>query len=117
MLAYLAEVIHCTSPFPTPVKMGYEKEYDIEQHSPSDRYSAGKDLPTFYTDATTGVPGKSFEIGNSLYARLQRSVGKYGVEQRGIERVPEDERTDTSLAKVGTMVSPISPCENSRIVR
>ena len=82
--------------------MGYEKEYDIEQHSPSDRYSAEKP-PPFFTDDTSGVPGESFEIGDSLYAKLQRFVGKYGVEQRGIERVPEDERTDKSLVKVGTM--------------
>ncbi|KAF2404107.1 purine-cytosine permease [Trichodelitschia bisporula] len=49
------------------------------------------------------VPGESFEYGNGLYARMQRLAGKYGVEQRGIERVPENERTDTSLANVGTM--------------
>lgn len=86
--------------------MGYEKDIDIEQHSPSDRYSGEKLPPPIDTDATTGVPGESFEIGNTLYARLQRVVGKYGVEQRGIERVPEDERTDSSLVKVGTMVLP-----------
>ena len=94
--------------------MGYEKDYDIEQHSPSDRNSAEKVLP-FYTDETAGVPGESFEIGNSLYARAQRLVGKYGVEQRGIERVPEDERTDTNLVKVGTMVissRPILQCQS-----
>jgi hypothetical protein len=42
--------------------------------------------------------------GNSLLARLQAFAGKYGVEQRGIERVPEDERTDTSMSQVGTLV-------------
>lgn len=42
--------------------------------------------------------------GNSLYARLQTFAGKYGVEQRGIERVPENERTDTSMSQVGTLV-------------
>lgn len=83
--------------------MGYAEDYDIEQHSPSDRYS-GEKVPPIDTDATEGVPGESFEIGNSLYARIQRTVGKYGVEQRGIERVPENERTDSSLVKVGTMV-------------
>ncbi|KAI1152707.1 purine-cytosine permease [Nemania diffusa] len=41
--------------------------------------------------------------GNSLYARLQTFAGKYGVEQRGIERVPENERTDTSMSQVGTL--------------
>ncbi|KKY14361.1 putative purine-cytosine permease [Phaeomoniella chlamydospora] len=54
-------------------------------------------------DETGAVPGEVFTSGNSLYARLQRFAGRYGVEQRGIERVPEDERTDTSTFKVGTM--------------
>ncbi|CAI6337865.1 unnamed protein product [Periconia digitata] len=49
------------------------------------------------------VPGQTFEYGNSLYAKLQRLAGKFHVEQRGIERVPEDERDDNSLLNVGTM--------------
>lgn len=47
---------------------------------------------------------EDFSGGNSVYARLQRFAGKYHIEQRGIERVPENERTDKSLAIVGTMV-------------
>ena len=96
--------------------MGLEKDYDIEQHSPSDRYS-GEKLPPIDSDATEGVPGESFEIGDSLYAKMQRAVGKYGVEQRGIERVPENERTDSSLVKVGTMVftsAKFETCEHKR---
>lgn len=53
------------------------------------------------------VPGESFVYGNSLYAKCQRIAGKFHVEQRGIERVPEDERTDVgfkSLLNVSTMV-------------
>ena len=57
-----------------------------------------------YADETGAVPGESFAIGDSLYARMQRAVGRFGVEQRGIERVPENERTDRNLVKVGTMV-------------
>ncbi|PSK60288.1 Purine-cytosine permease fcyB [Elsinoe australis] len=52
------------------------------------------------------VPGESFEIGDSLYARMQRLAGKLKIEQRGIERVPEDERTDRgfkALLNVSTM--------------
>ncbi|KAF1979014.1 purine-cytosine permease [Bimuria novae-zelandiae CBS 107.79] len=49
------------------------------------------------------IPGDTFEYGNSMYARIQRLAGKFNVEQRGIERVPEDERDDTSLLNVGTM--------------
>lgn len=52
------------------------------------------------------VAGESFEIGNGWYARAQRLAGKLKIEQRGIERVPEDERTDAgfkALLNVGTM--------------
>ncbi|KAI0976595.1 purine-cytosine permease [Xylaria arbuscula] len=40
---------------------------------------------------------------NSLYSKLQAFAGKYGVEQRGIERVPNDERTDSSMSQIGTL--------------
>ena len=75
-----------------------------------------------FEDEDGAVHHESFEAGNTLYARLQRVAGKYGVEQRGlllnpstfeastksglgIERVPENERTDKSLIKVATLVS------------
>ncbi|KAI1810273.1 purine-cytosine permease [Poronia punctata] len=41
--------------------------------------------------------------GDSLFARIQAFAGKLGVEQRGIERVPSDERTDSSMSQVGTL--------------
>lgn len=44
-----------------------------------------------------------FEDGNSLYAKLQRIAGKLNIEQRGIERVPENERNDTSYLNISTM--------------
>jgi hypothetical protein len=43
---------------------------------------------------------------SSLTTKLMHVAGKFGVEQRGIERVPEDERTDTgfkALLNVSTM--------------
>ncbi|KAF2010566.1 purine-cytosine permease [Aaosphaeria arxii CBS 175.79] len=58
---------------------------------------------SFLPEDGHAVPGYTFEYGNSTYARLQRLAGKLHVEQRGIERVPEDERNDTSLLNVGTM--------------
>lgn len=57
-----------------------------------------------YTPDNVAVPKEAFTEGNTLYAKIQRFAGRFNIEQRGIERVPEDERTDTSLAKVGTMV-------------
>lgn len=82
-------------------------EYDVEGYSPTDTDHAEKHISSrlpVYADDTGAVPGESFTVGNSLYAKIQRFAGKYSIEQRGIERVPEDERTDTNLVKVGTMV-------------
>jgi hypothetical protein len=56
-----------------------------------------------YADAGA-IPGETFVQGESLYAKVQRLAGRFHVEQRGIERVPENERYDTSLLNVGTMV-------------
>lgn len=53
---------------------------------------------------------EDFSEGTSAFARLQRFAGRYHIEQRGIERVPEDERTDKSLAIVGTMVGHPARC-------
>ena len=57
-----------------------------------------------YTPENFAVPKSAFTEGDSLYAKIQRFAGRFSIEQRGIERVPEDERTDTNLANVGTMV-------------
>ncbi|KAJ5765050.1 hypothetical protein N7520_004609 [Penicillium odoratum] len=58
-------------------------------------------VPDNFSDGA--VPGETFEYGDSLYAKLQRFAGKLNVEQRGIERVPENERTDTSYLNIGSM--------------
>ena len=48
--------------------------------------------------------GETLNYG-SFWGKWQRLAGKFGVEQRGIERVPEDERTDNKrpLLNVFTM--------------
>lgn len=85
--------------------MGFlrKTEYDIEDGSPTGTESRAEKHPA-YIDEIGAVPGESFSYGNSTYAKLQRLAGRFGVEQRGIERVPEDERTDKSPHKIGTMV-------------
>jgi len=55
-------------------------------------------------DESGAVYGEAFVTGDTLYYKLQRFAGRFGVEQRGIERVPAEERTDKSTMKVGTMV-------------
>jgi hypothetical protein len=57
------------------------------------------------------VHDTSFTINSTWTARLQCLAGRLGTEKRGIERVPEDERTDTSMSKIGTLVwRPTSGC-------
>lgn len=72
--------------------------YDVEYAA------AEKHRSAIVPDESGAVHGESFIVGNSLYANVQRFAGRYGVEQRGIERVPEDERTDKHTWKVGTVV-------------
>lgn len=82
--------------------MDDKTNYDVGSYSPN-----GTDPekgPPVYTTEAPAVPTEIFLTGDSLYAKVQRTVFQFGVEPRGIERVPEDERTDTNLMKVGTMV-------------
>lgn len=81
----------------------YKGDYEVSSHSPTGMDAEKGGLPVYTTDAPA-VAGEVFITGDSTYARIQRAVTKFGVEPRGIERVPEDERTDTNLTKVGTMV-------------
>lgn len=48
--------------------------------------------------------GDNFPGDDSTLAKLQRFARRHRIEQKGIERVSEDERTDKSLATMGTMV-------------
>lgn len=76
-----------------------------DDYSAAERYMGGDaDVAVGYTSNENVVHKADFTVGNSWYAKCQRLAGKLGVEQRGIERVPEDERTDTTMSKVGTMV-------------
>lgn len=82
--------------------MDDKKDYNVASYSPN-----GTDAekgPPIYTSEAPAVATEIFLTGDSLYAKIQRAVFQFGVEPRGIERVPEDERTDTNLMKVGTMV-------------
>ncbi len=89
-----------------PAIMGshYAKnDYEVSSHSPTGMDSEKGGLPIYTTEAPA-VRGETFITGDTPYAKIQRAVSKFGVEPRGIERVPEDERTDTNLTNVGTMV-------------
>ena len=78
----------------------HEKQpYDVEYNAAEEKHRS-----SIVPDDSGAVHGESFVHGTGLYAKLQRIATRFGVEARGIERVPEDERTDTSTVKVGTMV-------------
>lgn len=110
-----------THPQPTMSSSSYPFHHDVEKNvrviDTGSAHSGGvvtegeeekKHSSISYTDGVGGaVHGESFEYGNSWYAKMQRLAGKLNVEQRGIERVPENERTDDgfkALLNVATMV-------------
>lgn len=80
-----------------------DKVDDIEALSTEKRSANGNDSGEFIPD-DGAVAAETFVIGDSFYARAQRLAGKFGVEQRGIERVPSDERTDAGMSQIGTLV-------------
>jgi hypothetical protein len=67
-----------------------------------------------YVDETGAVAAENFVVGDTWYHRTQRFASKFNIEARGIERVPENERTDKNLRKVGTMVRTAVPFKMSR---
>lgn len=70
---------------------GSREEKDLALETEEEAYSAARETPA--GDKQSG-----------LFARVQDLTGRFGVEQRGIERVLPSERTDTSASKVGTLV-------------
>ncbi|OQD74059.1 hypothetical protein PENDEC_c012G06732 [Penicillium decumbens] len=78
---------------------------DIEKapHVDNAYESRSNETTEGYDGSKNVVPGESFEYGTSVYAKIQRLAGKINVEQRGIERVPPEEQTDTSYFNIGSM--------------
>ena len=85
--------------------MSYKKEYDVET-APSEKPTFNNETDsTEYIGDEGAVPAETFIVGDSFYAKAQRLAGKFGVEQRGIERVPSDERLPAGMSQIGTLVS------------
>ncbi|KAJ5281689.1 hypothetical protein N7478_007061 [Penicillium angulare] len=76
---------------------------DVEKAPAVDNAYESRSAQTSDHVSDNAVPGESFEYGNSLYAKVQRVAGKFSVEQRGVERVPDNERTDISYLNIGSM--------------
>ncbi|PQE29986.1 purine-cytosine permease protein [Rutstroemia sp. NJR-2017a WRK4] len=72
-----------------------EKGYDVE--------SAQKTNSQDIVVDAGAVHAESLREGDTWYAKAHRMAGRFGVESRGIERVPSDERTDASMSQIGTM--------------
>jgi hypothetical protein len=82
--------------------MGYTKENDIEA-AITEKPGFSNNSDDYIPDDRGAVPAETFVVGDSWYAKTQRLAGKFGVEQRGIERVPNDERDNAHISQVGTM--------------
>lgn len=80
-----------------------KKQADVEA-VPSEKpvYGTENDSGEYIPDEGA-VAAETFVLGDSWYAKTQRLAGKFGVEQRGIERVPSDERDTAHISQVGTM--------------
>lgn len=95
-------------------------DYDLEKQASARQANSSSGTPSSTcSDARTAEAGPAnakaghttsyaagYAAGSSFSAKAMEIAGKLGVEQRGIERVPEDERTDTgfkALLNVATM--------------
>ena len=85
------------------------KEYDVEAKAASPGYvhEAGS---ADYIGDEGAIRGEALIIGDSYYARVQRFANRFGVEARGIERVPSDERSNAGMSQIGTMVGVLAFC-------
>lgn len=86
---------------------GYVQSGGSDSSNPYNGGGMEKHRNGSYQEADGAVPGEAFIIGDSWRAKILRYATNFGVEARGIERVPEDERTDTgfkALLNVATMV-------------
>jgi hypothetical protein len=82
--------------------MSFDHEKDVEAHAEkvSDTYSPE------IVDHDNAIRSEAFDARPGFLGKVLRVAGRFGVEQRGIERVPEDERTDTKpYRNIFTMVS------------
>ncbi|KAL3435842.1 eukaryotic translation initiation factor 3 subunit G-domain-containing protein [Aspergillus tetrazonus] len=71
-------------------------DFDLEKNPPVVQSTADN-------SSDGAVPGETFTYGDSTYAKIQRLAAKLNIEQRGIERVPAAEQTDTSVFNIGSM--------------
>lgn len=86
---------------------------DVESGSPKTK-EPNNNTTVLLENTSEAETGEVFLADNTLYGRINRFVSKFKVEARGIERVPEDERVDTSLSHAATVVSIVSTESSDR---
>ncbi|TVY24049.1 Purine-cytosine permease [Lachnellula hyalina] len=79
-----------------------KSDFDVES-VPAEKSGGSSEYGSGIVPDEGAVPAETFVLGDSWYARTQRLAGKFGVEQRGIERVPSDERSDAGMSQIGTL--------------
>jgi hypothetical protein len=81
-----------------------EKVFDVEKGGAHAHPSSDIDSSIIVPDDSGAIHGEQLLVGDSWQAKVQRFAHRAGIENRGIERVPSDERTDTDQMKIGSMV-------------
>ncbi|TQN74221.1 Purine-cytosine permease fcyB [Colletotrichum shisoi] len=79
----------------------FENKSDVSSNGGEKK--SGSDVEQGFVGNDGAIHQADFATGTSTYAKLQKLAGKLGVEQRGIERVPEDERINDAVANVVTL--------------
>lgn len=82
---------------------------DIESRVTAQERSDGKHSPVVVENEAAGHGEILSANKRSIFGRMNLYLARFQVEARGIERVPEDERVDTSLTHAATVVSKNSP--------
>lgn len=82
---------------------GTKSDYDVEAKASNPAFVNETNSAEYIGDEGA-IPGDTLIIGDSWHARVQRFANRFGVEARGIERVPSDERSNAGMSQIGTMV-------------
>jgi NCS1 nucleoside transporter family len=80
--------------------MVFSKKNDVEVGSASEKQSVGLG---YSDEGAVHGNASNFVAGDGFIAKMHRFGAKMGVETRGIERVPLNERSDTGMSKIGTL--------------
>lgn len=78
---------------------------DVEANVMAEEHLSGKNSPVVH-GVEPVMPGDILSVNDrTFFGRINLYLARYQVEARGIERVSEDERTDTSVSNAATVVS------------